>query len=583
MNAFLNRNFGLPVMASFRRLSLLSCSNPSHSSSPWASSEDEELCTDSCGSDNGLTLHDHLIPVRRDADLHTGRKFIMFHAQVGNLTMARRLFDKMPYRNVVIWTALISGYARCGQAMEALELFSLMRSSGFSGNQFTYGSVLRACTSLGFISNGQQIHGCITKSRFEDNLIVQTALINMHLKCGSVADAGHLFARMEKKDVVTWNSMIGGCAVRGLRDDAFKIFGSMIREGVRPDQFTFANILRACSAARVQLHVDQIHASIIKLGLESHAMLSGPLIDAYAKCKNLDEATKLYNSIVDRDLISATALITGYASDNRFCRKSMDIFHQINRMGNRIDKVMICAMFNVCANAPDLNFGRQIHAYMRKIHFDFDYDTALGNALIDMYAKSGELHDASSAFEEMREKDVISWTSLITGYGKNGCGENAVKLFSKMEANEVKPNGVTFLALIFSCSHSGLVIKGLEYLNLMVKKYHIKPREEHYSCIVDLLARGGLLKEAYDLVYKMDIKPNASLWGAVLGACSLYGHTSLGEVAGGYLLTLFPERSVNYVVLANIYTAAGLWDSAWRTRKMMEDRSEKKDSGYTYI
>lgn len=333
--------------------------------------------------------------------------------------------------------------------------------------------------------------------------------------------------------------------------------------------------------ARVQLHVDQIHASIIKLGLESHSMLSGPLIDAYAKCKCLDEATKLYNSMVDRDLISSTALITGYASDKSFCRKSMDIFHQINHMGNRIDKVMICAMFNVCANVPDLNFGRQIHAYMCKNHFD--YDTALGNALIDMYAKSGELHDASSAFDEMREKDVISWTSLITGYGKNGCGESAVKLFSKMEENEVKPNGVTFLALIFSCSHSGLVIKGLEYLNLMVKKYHIKPREEHYSCIVDLLARGGLLKEAYDLVCKMNIKPNASLWGAVLGACSLYGHTSLAEVAGGYLLTLFPERSVNYVVLANIYTAAGLWDSAWRTRKMMEDRSEKKDSGYTYI
>lgn len=333
--------------------------------------------------------------------------------------------------------------------------------------------------------------------------------------------------------------------------------------------------------ARVQLHVNQIHASIIKLGLDSHSMLSGPLIDAYAKCKSLDEATKLYNSMVDRDLISATALITGYARDKSFCPESMDIFHQINRMGNRIDKVMICAMFNVCANVPDLNFGRQIHAYMCKNHFD--YDTALGNALIDMYAKSGELHDASSAFDEMREKDVISWTSLITGYGKNGCGEGAVKLFSKMEENEVKPNGVTFLALIFACSHSGLVSMGLEYLNLMVKKYHIKPREEHYSCIVDLLARGGLLKESYDLVCKMNIKPNASLWGAVLGACSLYGHTSLGEVVGGCLLTLFPERSVNYVVLANIYSAAGLWDSAWRTRKMMEDRSEKKDSGYTYI
>lgn len=265
MNSFLNRNVGLSVIASairttqfyasFRRLSLFSCTNrephflalnklgkrrgainsivfnPTGSSPPSAYSPLLQLCTDSCALDDELALHNHLMPARHAADLQLGNKFIIFYARVGNLTMARRLFDKMSYRSVVTWTALISGYSRSDRAVEALELFFLMRSSGISGNQFTYGSVLRACTSLGCIGRGQQIHGCITKSRFEDNLIVQTALINMHLKCGSVSDAGHLFARMEKKDAVAWNSIIGGCAVRGLRDDAFRVFSSMIREG----------------------------------------------------------------------------------------------------------------------------------------------------------------------------------------------------------------------------------------------------------------------------------------------------------------------------------------------------------------
>ncbi|XP_009385060.2 pentatricopeptide repeat-containing protein At3g20730 [Musa acuminata AAA Group] len=540
-----------------------------------------QLCIDSGAKEDGVSLHVHLRSAGHAPDLHLSTKLIIFYAKFGELAAARRVFDDMPERSVVSWTALVSGYSRNGRAEEALEVFSNMRSSGLKGNQFTYGSALRACTSLGCIGSGQQVHGCIAKSRFQDDLFVQSALVDMHLKCGSVDEALRLFGRMNKRDVVAWNSIVGGCAVRGLGDDAFGAFCLMIRDGMRPDRFTYASVLRASGVLRSPIYVNQIHASIVKLGHGSHCVVSGSLIDAYAKCRSLCQAQLLYDSMVDRDLISCTALVTGYALDKSCSWKAFEIFRGINHMGMRIDDVMLSCILNVCANVPSLSFGRQIHAHMLKEHPD--YDVALGNALIDMYAKSGELQDACHAFYEMRHKNVISWTSLITGYGKNGCGEGAITLFSKMEEDGVKPNDVTFLALLFACSHSGLISKGLEYFHLMVSKYQIIPRVEHYSCAVDLLARGGQLKEAYDLVCKMNIRPNASLWGAMLGACRMYGDMNLGEVAAGYLLSLYPERSVNYVVLANVYTAAGLWESALKMREMMEQRSTKKDAGHSYI
>lgn len=171
----------------------------------------------------------------------------------------------------------------------------------------------------------------------------------------------------------------------------------------------------------------------------------------------------------ERDLISSTALITRFSLEKNSGSKAFDLFREICRMGMKIDNVILTSVLNICANASCLQFGGQIHAHILKNHPY--YDIALGNALIDMYAKSGELKDAHRAFDEIECRNVVSWTSLITGYGQNGYGEVAVALFANMEDKGVKPNDVTFLSLLSACSHSGLVTKGMEHLNLMVTKY----------------------------------------------------------------------------------------------------------------
>lgn len=348
-----------------------------------------------------------------------------------------------------------------------------------------------------------------------------------------------------------------------------------------PDHFTFGSILRACGGVRSCPKVKQIHGFIVQLGFESDSIVTGALIDAYSKCRILTSARLLYDSMREKDLVSCTALITGYAKEGSYCGDALEVFNEINRMNLGMDDVIMCAMLNICANAASLSVGRQIHACAFKNQPK--YDVAMGNSLIDMYSKSGEIKDARRAFDEMQEKNEISWTSLITGYGRHGHLEEAIALFEKMEDDGFKPNDVTFLSILFACSHTGNINSGWQFFNSMVSKYNIHPRTEHYSCVIDLLARGGQLKEAYDLACKMSVKPSTSVWGAMLGACRLYGNSSLGTIVAQHLFDLDPKNPVNYVVLANIYADAGLWEYAWKTRKLMEEKCTSKEPGYSSI
>ncbi|CAK7355431.1 unnamed protein product [Dovyalis caffra] len=540
-----------------------------------------QLCIETKGKKQGHLIHNQIITNGFASNLYLSTKLVIFHSKLGYIGIARKVFDRMSERTVVSWTAQISGYTQNGYYQDALLVFLDMLRAGFKANQFTYGSVLRACTGLRCLQRGMQIQGCIEKSRFSGNLIVQSALLDLHSKCGKMEDTSYLFGMMEERDVVAWNAMIGGYAVQGFAGDSFRMFGSMMQEGISPDPFTFRSVLKASDMASGIIRVCQIHGLIIQLGYGSHISLSGSLIDAYAKCESLASAYCLYKSMPMKDMISCTALMTGYARDCNYSREALDLFKEIQQMHMEIDDVILCSMLNICANVASLSLGRQIHALALKCKPT--YDVAMGNSLIDMYAKSGEIKDANRAFNEMEEKNVISWTSLITGYGNHGYGHEAIALFKKMEFEGLKPNDITFLSLLFACSHCGLTGEGWECFNNMIRKYNILPRVEHFSCMVDLFARGGKLEEAYHLISKMNIKPNASLWGAILGACKIYGNMPLAEEAATHLFKMDPENSVNYVVLADIYAAAGAWDGVWKMRKLMEERNLKKSPGYSVI
>lgn len=351
--------------------------------------------------------------------------------------------------------------------------------------------------------------------------------------------------------------------------------------GTKPDYFTLGSLLRALADGNCLVKVSQVHGLIIQLGFGSNNSLCGSLINAYAKCGSTESSHQLYESMSKKDIISCTALIIGYVQEGNRLMDAVNIFQEMIGMNVVIDKVALCAMLNICANIPSLSLGRQIHALTFK--HQPRYDIAMGNALIDMYAKTGEIEEAIHAFDEMDERNTISWTSLIAGYGKHGFGHKAIELYKKMEREGLKPNDITFLSLLFACSHNGLTREGWECFNHMVSKYNILPRAEHVSCLVDIFARGGLLEDAYHLICKMNIKPNASVWGSILGACSVYGNMSLGVAAAKHLFQMDPNNAVNYVVLSSLYSAARAWDNAGDIRSLIETKSLKKERGCSLL
>ncbi|CAK9161154.1 unnamed protein product [Ilex paraguariensis] len=540
-----------------------------------------QLCIDAKAAKQGRLIHNHLIINGVLSNVYLNTKLIIFYSKIRDMITAREVFNKMPERSVVSWTALISGYSQNCNFEEALIVFSVMHREGVRANQFTYGSSLRACTSMMCLTRGKQIQGCIQKSWLYGNLFVQSALIDLHSKCGKMEDACYVFESMLDRDLVSWNAMIGGYAVQGFDNNAFQMFRSMLGEGMVPDCFTLGSLLKASAGVSGLVKVRQMHGFITRLGFGSHNILLCSLIDAYIKCGNMRSANHIYKSMLQKDTISCTALITGYAQEGNYSSEALNLFNEVHQMAMGIDDVILCSMLNICANTASLGLGRQMHALALK--YQPRHDLAMGNALIDMYSKCGEIEDAKRVFDKMGEKNVISWTSLISGYGKHGHGHKAITMYKNMEYEGLKPNDVTFLSLLFACSHNGLTSEGWECFNGMVNKYGIVPRAEHYSCMVDLFVRGGLLEEAYNLICKANMKPNASLWGSILGACSNYGNMSIGEIAARHLFNIEPEKSVNYVVLASMYAAAGLWDSALKTRKLMEDRRLRKDLGYSFF
>uniref|UniRef100_A0A0D9W9W0 Pentacotripeptide-repeat region of PRORP domain-containing protein n=1 Tax=Leersia perrieri TaxID=77586 RepID=A0A0D9W9W0_9ORYZ len=543
-----------------------------------------QSCISSGAFRQGKSVHGRIVAASASLppDLHLGTKLVIFYARFGDTAAARKVFDGMPHRSVVSWTAMVSGYARNGRPSEALELFAMMRASGGARpNQFTYGSVASACAGAGCVRSGEQVHACAAKGRFSGDMFVQSALMDMHLRCGSVEDARRLFAEMGRKDVVSWNALIRGFVERGHDGEALGLFSSMLKDAMLPDHFTLGSALKACGAVGAPVNVELVHTCVIKLGYWGEKVVIGSLINSYAKCRSMSNAKEIYDSISEPDLISSTALINGYIMDRNHSADAMRLFCKIHCKGLLIDGFLLSSLLCLCANVASARFGTQIHAYMCKKQPMGD--VALDNALVDMYAKAGEFSDAKRAFDEMPYRNVISWTSLITACGRNGSGGDVVTLFNRMVEDGVRPNDVTFLSLLSACGHCGLTSKGMEYFTSMMSKYGIDPRAEHYSSAIDLLARGGQLEDAWKLVQKINFKPNSSMLGAMLGACKLHGNMLLGETAAKNLFNIDPRSSVNYAVLANMYAESSLWEDAQRMRQIINEKSDGKEVGFSVI
>ncbi|KAA8530977.1 hypothetical protein F0562_005656 [Nyssa sinensis] len=521
-----------------------------------------------------------------------------------------------------------------------------MMQQGVEPNNLTFPFAAKACGKLSNLRYSQIIHTHVAKLPFQSDIYVQTSLVDMYVKCNRLDYAYDLFVKMPKRDVTSWNSMIVGFAQSGSLDRVSILFYEMRFDRIRPDSVTIIGLTRSISATKNLKLVSAVHSFGIRIGIAIDVSVANTWIAAYSKCEDLDaaemvfdgidahlrtviswnsvvaghayfrdsfkainfyrqmlyegfspdastilsllsscvwpktlyQARYIFDSMMDKTCVSWTAMIGGYAEKGDL-DEALALFHSMAAKGEKPDLVTVLYLISGCGQMGALEIGRWVDLYASSNGLK---TILVCNALIDMYAKCGSIRDAQEFFCTMHDRTIVSWTTMIGGCALNGEFNKALDYFFLMVDLGLKPNCVTFLAVLQACTHAGFLEKGWEFFDMM-KVYGIKPGLDHYSCMADLLGRKGKLKEALNFVQNMSIKPDTGIWGALLSACKNHGDVEIGEYVAHQLFELEPRVAAPYVEMANIYASAGRWDGVAAIRTMMKCNQVIKFPGQSLV
>ncbi|PSS35767.1 Pentatricopeptide repeat-containing protein [Actinidia chinensis var. chinensis] len=460
-----------------------------------------------------------------------------------------------------------------------LHVLDLIDRGALEPDPTLYNKLLNKCTQLGKLPEGRIVHAHFLRSQFNRYLVIQNTVLNMYAKCGSLEEARQVFDEMPNRDMVTWTALITGYSQNDKPHDALVLFPQMLRLGLWPNQFTFSSLLKAAGAVPSDRDGRQIHGFVVKYGFNSNVYVGSSLVDMYARCNLMDEAQFVFDCLLSKNDVSYNALIAGHARKDEG-EHAIRLFWKMQREDFKPTHFTYSSVFSACANIGALEQGKWVHAHM--IKSGQQLIAFVGNTLLDMYAKSGSIEDAKKVFDRLIRRDVVSWNSMLAACGQHGRGKETVERFEEMLRIGIDPNEVTFLCVLTSCSHAGLLDKGLYYFDLM-KKYEVEPEVSHYVTIVDLLGRAGQLDRAERFIRNMPIKPTAAVWGALLGACRMHKNMELGAYAAERVFELDPHDSGPHVLLSNIYASAGRWTDAAKVRKIMKESGVKKEPACSWV
>ncbi|KAL3516993.1 hypothetical protein ACH5RR_023895 [Cinchona calisaya] len=482
-----------------------------------------------------------------------------------------------------------------------------MLERGVLVDKYSLSLVLKACSKMGLVKNGMQIHGLLRKCGFVSDLFLENCLISMYVRCGSIGNSRQVFDRMPRRDSVSYNSMIDGYVKWGMVDFARELFdcllvemknlitwNTMISGYVKledgcelawelfekmPERDVVSwNMMTDCCVKSGKMRMAQIlFDSMPEKDVASWAIM----IDGYAKTGSVDVARGFFDDMLARDVISCNVMMAGYLKNGSFV-EALKMYHDMMSHSDLApDNTTLLIALSAVAQLGNINEGVTIHGYMR----DNGFVAAgkLGVALIDMYAKCGDIDCAMRVFEDIEEKSVDHWNAMIGGLAIHGLGELAFDLFIEMERLCIEPDDITFIALLNACGHAGMVKEGMICFEILRRVHKVDPKLQHYGCIVDILSRAGHIEEARRFVEEMPIEPNTVILRTLLGACKNHENLSIGEPVAQHLIGLNSLNSSSYVLLSNMYAQFGLWDSVRNVRTIMKEKDLKKFPGCSWI
>ncbi|KAH6755210.1 hypothetical protein C2S53_017468 [Perilla frutescens var. hirtella] len=547
---------------------------------------------------------------------HLNVKFIKKFLNLGDLARARQLFDGISEPDVQSWTLLISAYTKNGRSKDAIKVYTEVKNSGkISLDKFVILAVAKACAVSGDLVKAKEIHFDALKLKISSDLLVGNALIDMYGKCKYFDGGEQVFGDLMIKDVITWTSFCSCCVNCGLPRAALRAFQDMVLSRVRPNAMTLSSVVPACSHLKCLNSGREIHGYALKNGMGENQFVNSALVDMYSSCSSIKHAELVFSNLTQPDVVSWNAITSAYFSngesekaldtfqsmrtrgvkldnvswnsvisgcaDNGKAREAIELLGDMQQLGCKPNRITITSTLTACTVLEAWRGGKEVHAYITR--HCFMEDLLVCTALVLIYAKGGDLKTSNRLFSMMPSRDTVAWNTIIIANSMHGRGERALSLFNEMVSSGVKPNSVTFTGVLSGCSHSHMVDEGLSIFHSMAKDHKVEPDAEHYSCMVDVLSRGGRLFDAYSFIHQMPEEPSAAAWGALLGSCRIYKNVELGRVAAHRLFEIEPDNPGNYVLLFNILVTAKQWGEASEVRKLMRDRGIRKVPGCSWI
>ncbi|XP_024520320.1 pentatricopeptide repeat-containing protein At4g21065 isoform X1 [Selaginella moellendorffii] len=529
------------------------------------------------GLARGRDVHSKINEFRLDVDGSLATTLVNMYGRCGSFAEAKAIFDKMKRRDLICWNSMLSIYVNCGLARSAIQLFQEMDQCGVLPANMTFVAALDACSSLEALKLGREIHSAAASCGMDSDLVTANAIINMYGKCGSIGEAFAMFTRMPEKNVISWSTMIAAFCQNELADEALLFFKLMQQEGMELDRITYVSVLDAYTSVGALELGKALHVRIVYAGLDTSIVVGNTLVNMYGKCGSPDDARDVFDSMVEKNVVSWNAMLAAYGQNGR-SREALALF---DSMDVKPDRITFISVLDACASAAAGDRGKQIHATVNSTALGLD--AGIQNALVHMYGKCGNLAEARRIFDYMDSKSVVSWTSMMTSYAQNGLVKESLRLALQMKLEGMRPNDITFVTILYCCSHSGKFKDAVSHFVEMRQDFGITPREAHFGCLIDMLGRSGKLEEAEELIQAMPIPADAVLWTSLLCACVTHKDEDRAARAAEEAFQREPKCAAAYIMLSNLYAALKKWDEAAKVRKRMEQAGVRKQAGRSWI
>ncbi|KAI7734643.1 hypothetical protein M8C21_026331, partial [Ambrosia artemisiifolia] len=510
-------------------------------------------------------------------ELHEGNGLlwslmVVCYVRCNMLDEAVDVFQKMPVRDIVAWTGLISGFSKTDGGLEkALEYFGLMRRRGeVEPNEFTLDCVIRVCGRLDALVEGMSLHGLVIKYGFEFEHSVSGALIEFYCACKAIDDGKKAYCGLSKPGVSCSNSLIEGLVEMGRIEEAESVFNSIDKK----DPSTYNLMIKAYSL------VNRYEDSVELFSRMPHKVLASfnTMISVYSRNGDLNKAFELFEAVKhERDIVTWNSMISGYIHNAQH-EKALNLYKSMHGSSIKGSRSTFSSLFHACSCLGSLQMGKLLHAHLAKT--PLISDVYVGTSLVDMYSKCGSVTDARLSFISIANPNVAAYTALINGYAHHGMCSEAILLFENMVNVGVKPNAVTFVGVLSACAHAGWVNEGMKYINQMKKSYNIKPTIEHFTYAVDLLGQSGRIQEAEELITKMPFEPDGVMLAALLKSCWLWLDQEVGQRVAKKMVKKDHKLISAYVIMSNIYSGVGRWKEKMEIRRILTDLEVKKDPGF---